>query len=145
MVEPRKRHFPAEAKMVYEWTIKNHPFALQWRRVRLGPLPPKKQPQYYTQLRRFVDLIFYESGVVHLVEAKVRPDPGGISQLELYGEIFPNTPEFSMYKDQPVKLIYLTTIHDKVVESMCAKRNIQYIIFCPDWMKEYLNKRIFKL
>lgn len=145
MPEVRKRHFPAEGKMVYEWVTKFHPFSLQWRRVRLGPLPKADKPMYYTQLRRFVDLLFYESGVVYLVEAKVRPDPGGISQLELYKELFPDTPEFSMYKDQPLKLIYLTTITDKVVEKMCNDRDIEYILFCPDWMKEYLNKRIFKL
>ena len=145
MAEKRRRNFPAEAKMVNEWIQKSHPFSLQWRRVRLGPLPDARKPSYYTQLRRFVDLVFVENGIVYLVEAKVRPDPGGISQLELYNELFPQTPEFSHYHQNERKMIFLTSMVDEVVKKLCRDREIEYITFCPSWLQEYINKRIYRL
>lgn len=145
MAVQRKRHFPAESKLVFEWTTKIHPYALQWRRVRVGPIPGDGDAKYYSPLRRYADLIFYEGGIVHLVEAKVRPDPGGISQLELYKQLFPKTPEYVQFKDQPIKLIYLTTFHDPEVKQMCEDREIEYVVYCPDWMKKYQEERLFRI
>ena len=86
----------------------------------------------YMVTLRWVDAIFIENGVVHLVEAKLTPQPGAIGQLELYQEIFKITPEFSAYAEWPIKLILLTTRPDLSMIDLLSKKGIDYEIFTYD-------------
>jgi len=83
-------------------------------------------------LLRWVDAIVISDGVVYIVEAKLRPMPGAIGQLELYRKLFLNTPEFDQYKDWPVKMILLTTMPDLNMIELCSEKDIAYEIFNID-------------
>jgi len=111
-----------------------HPTALQWRRVRLGPLPKKELATMYKVTLRWVDAIFVEGGKVHLVEAKLKPTPSAIGQLKLYKELFYQTPEFSEFHSYPVELILLTTRDDPDVRRLCELEGIKYIVYQPKWI-----------
>jgi len=123
-----------EAKLVNEWLRLNHPQALQWKRVRLGPLPNKQLSQLFKVAQRWADAIYLEDDVIHIVEAKVRPTATAIGQLELYRELFPDTPEFSQFRGKAIKLIFLTTADDVPIRRLCDEKGIEYVVFAPEFI-----------
>ena len=141
MAKTLKPYTPNESNLVYEWVKKFYPNSLQWRRVRLGPLPLQKDSAMYGILRRWADLIFKDKGIIYIVEAKMKPEPGAIGQLKLYNELFPKTPEFSEFKDLPRKLIFLTTVKDLELKKITIRDDIEYVVYQPDWVKEYWLKK----
>ncbi len=87
-------------------------------------------------LLRWADAIFIKDGIVHIVEAKLRPMPGALAQLELYNKLFPETPEFIQYKNWPRKLVFLTTILDTAIAEMTTEKGIDYEIFTEEEIKD---------
>jgi len=124
-----------EAKLVNEWLMTFHPNALQWRRVRLGPLPKKELASLYKVTLRWVDAIFKEGDKIYLVEAKLKPTPSAIGQLKLYKELFYQTPEFSEFHNLPVEMILLTTREDPHVKNLCIQEGINYVVYKPSWLE----------
>lgn len=118
-----------ESELVNKFLWAKHPEALQWRRVRLGVVPTKELAAMYSVILRWADAVFVEGGVVYIVEAKLRPSPGAVGQLEFYKQLFYNTPEFKQFSTWPVELILLTTVLDLAMVELCSKKGIQYEIF----------------
>lgn len=121
-----------ETDMLNAWLWDQHRTDLQWRRVRLGVLPTKEMARMYMTILRWVDAIVIKEGIVYIIEAKVRPMPGAVGQLELYRDLFYQTPEFEQYKNYPSKLILLTAESDLNMIEMCSKKDITYYIFTED-------------
>jgi len=132
-----RKYFPKESRLVYEWLQKNYPRCLQWRRVRLGPIP--KGDIFYQVVRRWADAVVFCGDKVIIVEAKIKADAGALGQLELYRELFPKTPEFSQLKDYPIELVFLTAFRDPQLEKLAKKKGIRYVVYCPKWLKEALG------
>ena len=130
-----------ETRLLKEWIHKNYPDKPQWYRVRLGPAVFEGEEKLYQMLRRWADAVVFTGKEVLIIEAKMRPDPAGIAQLELYRKLFPETPEFKMFWKYPVKLVFLTTWLDKAVKALCDEKKIEYVVYCPDWAKEYIRQR----
>lgn len=118
-----------EKALLNSWLWKEHQTSIQWRNVRLGPLPTKELARAYNVLMRFADAVYLEDGTVFIVEAKIRPGPGAIGQLELYLQLFKETPEFSAYKLWPIKLVLLTSILDLQMAEFASKKDIKLVIF----------------
>ena len=125
-----------EARLVNEWLAMNYPNSLQWRRVRLGPLPTNEMARMYKVTQRWVDAIFITGEVVNLLEAKLRPDLAAIAQLQAYDRLFPDTPEFSQFRNNRRELHFLCPRNDSVMEKSCAENNIQYHAYAPAWLME---------
>lgn len=123
-----------EAKLVNEWLRVNHPKALQWKRVRLGPLPKKEFSQLFKVAQRWADAIYFEDDVIHIVEAKMRPTATAIGQLELYRQLFPDTPEFSQFRGKDIKLIFITTAEDVPIKRLAEEKGIEYVVFAPEFI-----------
>ena len=122
-------HIFKESTLINEWLRAKHPDALQWTRVRVGPFHNSKNDKTFGITRRWADAIFIEDEVVHIVEAKLKPNPGAIGQLELYEKLFRNTPEFTQYKENDIKLIFLTMSMDAAVLELTSEKGILYEIF----------------
>ena len=137
MAEVKRRRRSLESRLVYEWTVANYRTAFSWRKKHLGPLPDVKKPSYYSMLRRWADLVVDLPDKVIIVEAKMRPDPGAISQLELYKKLLPLTPELTPCHGKPIELVFLTTMRDEMVEDLCKEKGIRYVVYQPKWVKEY--------
>lgn len=136
---------PRERRLIAEWMAKNHPNVLQWKRQRLGALPFSPEAKLYKGLRRWVDEVFLEGGVVFLVEAKMRPMPEGLAQLELYDRLFTKTPEFKELWDNPRRLIYLTTKYDETIDEMAKEKGIELIVYTAGWVDEWWREKIAKM
>lgn len=118
-----------ETDMLNAWLWDKHRTDLQWRRVRLGVIPTKQLAREYMVLLRWADAVIVHDGIVYIVEAKLRPEPGAIGQLELYKDLFANTLEFSQYANYPVKLLLLCSIPDLAIAELCSKKEIIFEIF----------------
>ena len=118
-----------ETDMLNAWLWDKHRFDTQWRRVRLGVLPTKELARIYMTLLRWVDAIYLKDGVVFIVEAKLRSEPGALGQLKLYEQLFKNTPEFDAYKNWPIQKVLLTAVMDLNMAELCSKENIEYELY----------------
>ena len=120
-----------ESDLVNKWMWEFHPTSLQWRRVRLGVVPTKEAAREYLVILRWADAVFVEAGVVHIVEAKLRPNAGAIGQLEHYKLLFGRTPEFSQYWNYPIQLILLANYPDLEIVELCSRKDIQFVLYQP--------------
>ena len=120
-----------ESELVNKWLWEFHPTSLQWRRVRLGIVPTKEFAKMYMVILRWADAIFIEDGIVHIVEAKLRPTAGAIGQLEHYKQLFRRTPEFSQYWNYPIEMILLTSYMDLEIVQLCTDKSIKYEFYQP--------------
>ena len=127
-----------EAKLVNAWLWKYHRDKLQWKRVRLGPLPSHSLAKMYMVTLRWADAVVVDKGTVYIIEAKLKPNAGAIGQLLQYQSLFKDTPEFSQIANYPVKLIYLASEMRIDIYEMCKKYNIEFIWF--DMEKEEVKQ-----
>ncbi len=131
----------AEKQILDEYVVTNYPKCLQWTRVRVGAIPEGKELKFYGCIRRWADAIVYDGKTVTIIEAKMRPDPAGLAQLELYARLFPKTPEFQLFKDAKIKLIYLTVVDDPEVRALAATKKIRVVVYRPKWVVDLLEQR----
>ena len=135
LVSTRKRD---ETQLVNVWLWETHRNALQWRRVRVGFAPTHEFGKMMQVTLRWVDAIFFENGVVYLVEAKLRPDAGALGQLKLYKQEFVRTPEFEAYWHKPIKMVFLCKKFDAALAELAAAEDIIYVTFTEEDMAESL-------
>lgn len=121
-----------ESVLLTKWLATFHRTALQWKRVRLGQVANKEEARFYKVILRWCDAIFVEDGIVHIVEAKLRPSLGVIGQLEGYKELFIVTPEFQQYWNYPTKMILLSAYLDLNIAELCKKKDITYEVWKPE-------------
>lgn len=133
----RKQRVNWESKLVREYLIVRHERNLKWIRHEIGPYNPNNPSEYNGQLRRWADAIVDINDTVLLIECKMRPDHRAISQIDLYRNLFPLTPEFEYYADKPLRCMLLTTSMEYAVKETCDRWNIEYEVYVPSFMEDY--------
>lgn len=145
---PRRRAWqPREMQLLTEWLIKNYSHARWQTRVRLGSPHPELTQGPMTETaermvgvwRRWADAIILENDKVTLVEAAIRPDPGKVSQLQLYSMLFKTTPEFKEHQKKKLELLLLYGIEDPAVVALARSQGIRCVECVPDWLPQYLE------
>jgi hypothetical protein len=133
--------------MVTEWLVKYHSGERWLTRVRLGS-PRAETPGENMTLeeramigawRRWADALILTESKVSLIEAAIRPDPGKISQLELYAMLFPHTPELIAFRNVPLHMILLYAIEDPATVILARNKGIEAIEYKPLWLDSYLE------
>lgn len=119
----------AETQFVNRWLREKHPNPPLWIRPRLGKAAFPEQARLLSVTLRFPDAIFIESGIVHIVEAKLKLLSQAIGQLLLYQKLFRDTLEFEPWWDSPMKMILLTTRVDQAVKELAEAQGIIYETF----------------
>lgn len=130
-----------EAKYVNEWLLLNYPNKPYWKRVHLGPLPKKTLARMYLVTQRWADAVIKNGDSIVLVEAKLRPTAAAVGQLLLYKDLFRQTDMFREFWGFPLKLVFLTTREDKDIKAQCDAHDIDYVVYRPKWVIDYLVKR----
>jgi hypothetical protein len=123
-----------EARFLNEWLMIKFPTALQWKRVRLGPIPDKDLGSLMKITLRWVDAVVFDGNTVFLIEAKLKSDLGAISQLKEYRMLFRDTPEFSILRDKPVEMILLIPFEWVDLINAAKREGIRVEIFKPAWL-----------
>jgi len=138
---------PREMQMVTEWLMKTHPGDRWQTRVRLGsPSPTSPNPEMSVEekamvgmWRRWADAVIFLADKLILVEAAIRPDPGKISQLELYEMLVPHTPELEPWKGLPIEKVLLYAIEDPATVHLARNKGVRAVEYKPDWLNDYMK------
>lgn len=133
--------------MVSEYLAKNYSEYPTKTRVRVGSIHPDLKPDQLTDAekravgvwRRWADAIVFMPDRLILIEAAIRPQPGDISQLELYEHLLPQTPELAEHKGKPIEKVLLFALEDPVIVEMARARGISVTYFHPSWIDDYLR------
>lgn len=138
----KREYNPRESRLINQWIREKHPTTTQWKRVRLGAIPGTTEDKLYAGVRRWADLIMFDGTSMIIIEAKMRPQPEGIAELEVYRKLLPKTPEFSAFSDKPIRLVFLTTIYDETISELCKEKGIELEVFRPPWVVAWWEERI---
>jgi hypothetical protein len=128
-----------EKRLVAEYVGMTYGKSLQWRNVRLGEIVNQEAGKMYAFLRRWADAVVITTKEVIVIEGKIKPNPGVISQLQLYLSIFPRTPEYHNYRNWPIRGEIVCALRDTDVERMAREAGLDYVIYEPSFMKEILD------
>lgn len=139
---------PRETRLLSEWVSQTFTEDTVMYRVRLGGPPAWAQASIengapagiYTVYQRWADAIIIRKTDLIIIEAKIRLEPGVISQIKLYERLLPKTAAFYKFRELPIRLIILAAMRDPEVEAMAASEGIEVVVFSPDWVVDYLKE-----
>jgi hypothetical protein len=134
-------------RLVSEYIAKYYPNSTSLTRVRLGPTHPvllseemsEEERRMVTVWRRWADAIIITRTRLILLEASILPDPGDVSKLLLYEYLVRRTPELQLYLDRDIQKVLLIAIEDPVLTTIARAAGIEVVLFCPSWVKEYIQ------
>jgi hypothetical protein len=139
LTPPKKRRPRVnwEALMVREYVDKMYPNNLKWLRHEVGAYNPDDPIQFNSQLRRWADAIIDVDDNILVIEAKMKPTPGAISQVQTYVHLIRETPDLQYYWDKSVFGMILTTWEDPAVKKVANEWGILYEVFQPSFYPEW--------
>lgn len=145
MPSAERSYEPRERRLVSEWTRQVFPNAHVKENVRLGRVLPASTDRTLSEselralgvYRRYADALVIEPATVHIVEGKIRNQPGAIEQLNLYAVLLPQTPELQDLTGREVVKHLVWCMNDPVVEALARQNNIRVHVFKPPWVDEY--------
>lgn len=140
---------PVESRLLAEWLEARWAHCRTQQRVRLGRIPhefPRADltPEEFRALgvwRRWADAIVFQRRGILIVEAGIIPDPGDVSKLEHYCDLFRETPEFEQFRRLPVHGHLLYAVDDPLIHRLADRRRFTVEIFTPPWIWDYLKRR----
>jgi len=145
-MERRKRR-EWEAEYVSEYTREAFPGLPVRYHVRLGTWPtPLSEPDMPEEERamlrvrmRWADAIVVAHGMVVVIEGKLRPSEylKGVSELELYVHLVPNTPELEALRGARVAGRLVIPVQDPTVELLARRRGLDVAVFKPSFWAEF--------
>jgi len=145
-MERRKRR-EWEAEYVSEYTRDAFPGLPVRYHVRLGTWPtPLSEPDMPEEERamlrvrmRWADAIVISAGSLVVIEGKLRPSEylKGVSELELYTHLVPNTPELEAFKGARVVGRLVVPIQDPTVDLLARRHGLETAVFKPSFWAEY--------
>lgn len=134
-----------ETRLLNEYLVAEYKGAIVYPRLRLGaamPLTPgealdESELRMVGVLRRWADAVVITDQELVVIEAKVRAAPGAASQLLLYDELVPFTPELRPYLSRRRVLELVYAVEDPAVSRVCERLGIRCRRFVPAWLPEY--------
>jgi hypothetical protein len=94
--------------------------------------------------RRYPDAVVLDSHLVTIVEACLKPDPGKISLIELYRDLFPKTPEMEEFRLLPIDMLLVWAVPDEALATMARAHGIKVEVFQPQWVIDWLDTLAFR-
>jgi hypothetical protein len=150
MSQPRVRKMREEVEQKYiaEWVAKNFPNAIKiWYQKGLGDLPHRLamrtqlSPEWYARYAKRADAVVITESEVVVVEAETRRAIIGLSELIVYRDLLPYTPDLRPYLvGRKTRLILVTPLPDADVIKQCQIMGIEYQIYFPEWLEEHLKR-----
>ena len=146
---PDKRDWqPREQRLVSEFIARFYPDYESRTHVHLGSTPPRLKGKFTSEetarlvgvFRRWADAIVFMPDRLILIEGKILPVPGVISQLKLYEELIPKTPELSEHWEKPIEKLIVCAIEDPVITELARREGILVRVFRPSWIDSYMKK-----
>jgi hypothetical protein len=137
-----------ERRYIAEWAYSKFPNATIKLNVPLGPIPKSLEEEVglYRALRVFrpwrakADAIVILPDKLIAAEADIRDPRRGLSDLLIYRDLIDLTPELESYKNLPKEFWIVVPWVTTWVKEYAEKNNIKIDIYCPDWIKDYIEE-----
>jgi len=144
----RKKWEPRELRLCSEFLERFYPGYEHRVHVHVGSTPFRKEGKFYSdatarllgEFRRWADAVVIMPDRLVLIEVKIIPQPGAISQIKHYKRLLPKTPELWEHREKPIDMRLVFAVDDPVVSDQARDEGILVTIFCPEWIPEYLSE-----
>jgi hypothetical protein len=138
---------PIESRLLSEYLAVAYPDAETHQRVRVGALHPTldlagltpEEQRAAGVWRRWADALVLLPAKTIIIETSVKPDPGKVSQLELYLYLFPSTPEYADRRALPVYGELVFAVPDPASQRLAEARGYAFVVYAPPWIDDYLS------
>jgi len=146
MARARKMREEVEQRYLAEWVAKNFPNAQKiFYQKALGDLHYRLasrsglSPEWYARYAKRPDAVVITPEEVVVVEAETRRPVIGLSELLVYKELLPHTPDLKPYLiGRKTRLILVTPLPDEDVIVECRRHGIEFVIYFPEWLEKHL-------
>ncbi len=135
-----------EWESIQPWDV-NPIYELRLGPTRLTPNAPVLTPKIEAMLRvfnRYADLVGILGEEILVVEAKMVPEPGAISQLQHYIDLMPLTPLMQTHAGKRVQGILLFAVDDPLIRQRAEQAGFRVEIYTPAWANEYLELKYYR-
>ena len=144
----RKMREEVEQRYLAEWVAKNFPNAIKvFYQKGLGDLPHRLaarselSPEWYARYAKRADAVIITPEEVVVVETETRRPIIGLSELLIYRDLLPHTPDLKPYLiGRKIRLVLVTPLPDEDVMIRCEKEGIEFVIYFPEWMEQHLRR-----
>jgi len=146
LAQAKKRRKGAnwENKLAYEYVQHFYPNYPAWFRVSVGPIPGGQNDPLYYKLRRWADVIIRMPDHIEIIEVKMLAKPDVVGQLVNYGQLFPQTPMFEKYWNEPVKLKLVCSTIDGATKAFVESQGIEVEVYRGSNYEQWYNQVILK-
>jgi hypothetical protein len=133
--------------LMREWAARTYPGVPLLEQLRLGPTSAKLigvvvTPALEAALRVanwFADGVLLSPMETLVIEAKVRPTPAAVSQVQFYAEQIASTPALASRLSLPINALVLFAEDDPVVNAFARRHGVRVAIYTPPWIADYLQ------
>lgn len=132
--------------LLREWAARTFPGVPLQEQYRLGPtklnlVGVTVTPALEAMMRVnnwFADAIMFTPAETMIVEAKVRPTPSAVSQVQFYADLLPSTPGMFERLSLPIRCVLLFAEDDPRVTNFARRHGCAVYIYTPSWIADYL-------
>jgi hypothetical protein len=147
MPKTTRKWEPREMRMVSEYLAEKYAGYESATRVRLGSLHPdlelpdlsEAEKNMLSVYNRWADAVVITPTTLILIEAAILPEAGDISKLEMYAMLLPQTERYKDHRDKNIVMELVVALEDPVLVLLARRHGIRVIVFCPDWIREYIS------
>lgn len=147
-----RRRIQASTLLLHQWSEMQPWDVPPIYELRIGPTPlsaaaPVITPAIERMLRnfnRFADMIGITATEIEVIEAKMVPEPGAVSQLQHYVDLVHTTPQLQAYGNRRVQGVLLFAVNDPIITQRAQQAGLRVVIFTPAWTNDYLNLKYFR-
>ncbi len=139
-----------EEEMLAEYVAARYPQERVLTRVRLGPIKPDWQDPTLdaeelrllgNSWRRWADAVVITAQELLVVESKLVPDHGDISQLEVYLLLARVTPELAPWRALPIRGLLVWGVDDPFAHQLAVGRGLSVEIYRPSHWGEWIRAK----
>lgn len=139
----------ASTRLLHEWSQLQPWDYPPIYELRLGPTPLSAaanitDPKVEAMLRlfnRYADMVGITPTEIEVIEAKMRLDPGSLSQVEHYVDLVHYTDMLRAFAPRTIQPVILVAFDDPIIHQKANAKGIRVILYTPDWAKLWLDKR----
>lgn len=142
-----------ELRYVSEYAAKFFPDYRSRTQVSVGPyrnIPPGTDMTIPANRplgndRPRADLVLETPQALLLIEGWILPAYGKVSQLMLYRQLLPSTPDLELDASLPVECYLLGPWENTLMRNLAFDNGIGYLIYTPQWIEQALESRAPRL
>jgi hypothetical protein len=138
--------------LLRDFAARTFPGVPLWEQYRLGPTSSslvgvEVTPALEAALRVsnwFADGILPAANETLVIEAKMKPTPAAISQVQFYAGLIGRTPGMSGRLNLPINTAVLFAESDPAVTAFAQAHGCRVYVYTPPWIADYLTQVQFR-